>query len=175
MIPMPMYPVPSYMTRVLYAISLPIVIRSMVSEIAEAEGLDPTSLADARRRPDWLDWEKAIQEELTTLKEAGTWILVDAPPGANIVGSKWVFRVKKDADGNIARKKARLVAQGFSQVPGIDYFDTFAPVARLASIRTVLALAARDDMELHQVDIKGADLNGPWRNYLHVSARLRIS
>jgi hypothetical protein len=76
------------------------------------------------------------------------------------VGSKWVFRPKKDADGNIVRYKARLVAQGFSQVPGVDYFDTFAPVAKLASVRTVLAMAAALDLELHQVDIKGAYLNG---------------
>jgi hypothetical protein len=94
------------------------------------------------------------------LKDAGTWTLVKPPPGANVVGSKWVFRVKKDAAGSIVRKKARLVAQGFSQVPGVDYFDTYAPVARLSSIRTVLAIAARDDMELHQIDIKGAYLNG---------------
>jgi Reverse transcriptase (RNA-dependent DNA polymerase)/gag-polypeptide of LTR copia-type/Integrase core domain/GAG-pre-integrase domain/Zinc knuckle len=133
---------------------------AMVLEMSEAEGLDPSSLADAMRRPDWLDWEKAIHEELTVLQDAKTWVLVDPPPGANIVSSKWVFRVKKDADGNIARKKARLVAQGFSQVPGVDYFDTYAPVARLATIRTVLALAARYDMELHQIDIKGAYLNG---------------
>ena len=133
---------------------------AMAAEMGEAEGIDPTSLADAKRRPDRADWEKAIQEELTVLKEAGTWTLVEPPPGANIVGSKWVFRVKKDAVGNIVRKKARLVAQGFSQVPGIDYFDTYAPVARLSSIRTILALAARNDMELHQIDIKGAYLNG---------------
>jgi Reverse transcriptase (RNA-dependent DNA polymerase) len=94
------------------------------------------------------------------LKNAGTWELVDPPSGANIVGSKWVFRAKKDAAGNIARYKARLVAQGFSQVPGVDYFDTYAPVAKLASTRTVLALAARLDMEIHQIDIKGAYLNG---------------
>ena len=63
------------------------------------------------------------------MKAAGTWDLVEAPKGANVVGSKWVFRVKKDAMGKIIRYKARLVAQGFSQVPGVDYFDTFAPVA----------------------------------------------
>lgn len=133
---------------------------AMLVETAEAEALEPSSLADAKRRPDWADWERALDEELATLHEAGTWEIVEPPPGANIVGSKWVFKAKKDADGNIARKKARLVAQGFSQVPGIDYFDTYAPVARLASIRTVLALAAREGMELHQVDIKGAYLNG---------------
>lgn len=88
------------------------------------------------------------------------WELVDLPSSANIVGSKWVFRAKKDAAGNVVRYKARLVAQGFSQVEGIDYFDTFAPVATLASIRIVLAMAARSNLELHQIDIKGAYLNG---------------
>jgi hypothetical protein len=68
--------------------------------------------------------------------------------------------VKKDAAGNIVRHKARLVAQGYSQVPGVDYFDTYAPVANLSSIRTTLALAARLNLELHQIDIKGAYLNG---------------
>jgi hypothetical protein len=71
---------------------------------------------------------------------------------------------KKDAAGNVVRYKARLVAQGFSQVPGVDYFDTFAPVARLASIRTVLAFAAAEDYETGQIDIKGAYLNGELTN-----------
>lgn len=103
----------------------------------------------------WVDSVK-----LATLREAGTWELTEAPKGANIVGSKWVFRAKKDAAGIVVRHKARLVAQGFSQVPGVDYFDTFAPVAKLASIRAVFAMAAAEDMELHQIDIKGAYLNG---------------
>ena len=76
------------------------------------------------------------------------------------MGSKWVFRVKKNAAGNVVRYKARLVAQGFSQVPGVDYFDTFAPVARLASIRAVLAFAAAENLETGQIDVKGAYLNG---------------
>jgi hypothetical protein len=104
--------------------------------------------------------EKVIHEELAVLKAMGTWVLVDPPPGANIVSSKWVFCVKKDTDGHIVCKKARLVAQGFLQVPSVDYFDTYTPVARLASIRTVLALAARKNMELHQIDINGAYLDG---------------
>ena len=133
---------------------------AMLTETAEAEALEPASLAEAKRRPDWPNWEQALAEELTTLHEAGTWEIVEPPPGVNIVGSKWVFKAKKDAEGNVARKKARLIAQGFSQIPGIDYFDTYAPVAQLASIQTILALAARNDMELHQIDIKGAYLNG---------------
>ena len=95
-----------------------------------------------------------------TLKEARTWRLVDAPEGVNLVGSKWVFRAKKDAAGSVVCHKARLVAQGFSQVPGVDYFNTYAPVAQLASIRTVLVFAATEELETGQIDIKGAYLNG---------------
>ena len=105
-------------------------------------------------------WKKAIHEELATLKVAGTWELVERPEGVNVVGSKWVFRVKKDAARIIVRYKARLVAQGFSQIPGVNYFDTFAPVAQLASIQTILAFAASEDLETSQIDIKGAYLNG---------------
>jgi hypothetical protein len=105
-------------------------------------------------------WEKAIHKELALLRQAGTWELAEAPNGANIIGSKWVFCAKKDAAKIIIHHKARLIAQGFSQVPSVDYFNTFAPVAKLASIRAVLAMAAAEDMELHQIDIKGAYLNG---------------
>ena len=71
---------------------------------------------------------------LETLRQAGTWELASAPKGANIVSSKWVLHTKKDAAGNVIRYKARLVMQGFSQVPDVDYFNTFAPVAKIASI-----------------------------------------
>jgi len=77
----------------------------------------------------------------------------------NIVGSKWVFCVKKDAACIVIWYKAHLVAQGFSQVPGVSYFDMFAPVAKLAAIHSVLAMATTEDLELHQIDIKSAYLN----------------
>jgi hypothetical protein len=129
-------------------------------ETADAEALEPRSLAEAKRRPEWPLWEKAIEEELATLKAAGTWRLEEAPPGANVIGSKWVFKAKKDAVGNVVRYKARLVAQGFSQIGGVDYNDTYAPVAKLASSRAIIAMANRLRLELHQVYIKGAYLNG---------------
>src|SRR6266702_2595793 len=96
------------------------------------------------------------------MKRWPTWprTLEHAPPGANVIGSKWVFKAKKDASGKVVRYKARLVAQGFSQVEGVDYFDTYTPVARLTSSRVVIAMANRLRLELHQVDIKGAYLNG---------------
>ena len=128
--------------------------------IAEAEVLKPTSLTEAKQRPDWPQWEHGIHEELATLEKAGTWDLVEPPVGANIIGSKWVFCAKKDTAGNVVCHKAHLVVQGFLQVPGVDYFDTYTPVAKLTSIRTVLTLAARLNLELHQINIKGAYLNG---------------
>jgi hypothetical protein len=133
---------------------------AMAAEISEAKALEPRSLAEAKNCPDWPLWEKAIHKELALLKEAGTWSLADPPTNTNIVGSIWVFHAKKDTAGNVVCYKARLIAQGFSQVPGVDYFDMFAPVAKLASIRTTLAEATSHDWEIHQIDIKGADLNG---------------
>jgi len=130
------------------------------AETADAEALEPRMLTEAKRRPDWPSWEKAIKEELATLKAAGTWRLEEAPPGANIISSKWVLKAKKDAAGNVVRYKARLVAQGFSQISGVDYNDTYAPVAKLASMHAVIVMANHLNMEMHQVDIKGAYLNG---------------
>jgi transposase InsO family protein len=133
---------------------------AMAAAIADAEALDPLSLEEARRRSDWKRWEEAIGVELDALERAGTWEVVERPRGRNIVESKWVFHLKKDADGKIERYKARLVAKGFTQVQGIDYFDTFAPVARLASIRTILAIAARNGWPIDMFDFHSAFLNG---------------
>lgn len=135
-------------------------IYALVAETSKIEALEPQSLKEAQSQPNWLLWQKAINKELATLNNAETWKLTAPPPNANIVGSKWVFHAKKDANGNVVQYKARLVTQGFSQVPGIDYFDTFALIAQLASIRTVLAVTAAEDYEIHQIDIKGAYLNG---------------
>ena len=82
------------------------------------------------------------------------------PARGRVVSSKWVFKVKRQSDGSTERYKARLVARGFSQKPGIDYDETFAPVAKFQSIRLLLALAAMHDLELHQMDVKTAFLYG---------------
>ena len=84
----------------------------------------------------------------------------EAPPGANIIGSKWVLKAKKDTASNIVHYKARLIAQGFSQISGVDYNNTYAPVAKLASMRAIITMANRLGFEMHQIDIKGAYLNG---------------
>ena len=133
---------------------------AFAAEVGAAEALEPRNLAEAKSGPDWLLWEKAAEEEMKSLRDAGTWEVVEMPKGVNVVGSKWVFKAKKDVAGTVVRHKARLVVQGFLQVPGVNYFDTFAPVARLASIRTVFAFVAAEDYETGQIDIKSAYLNG---------------
>ena len=133
---------------------------AFIVETSNMEVLKPRMLTEAKRRPEWPLWEKAISEELATLKTAGTWRLEEAPPGANIIGFKWVFKVKKDAAGNTIHYKARLVAQGFSQIGRVNYDNTYTPVAKLALSRVVITMANRLHLELHQVDIKGAYLNG---------------
>ncbi|KAJ3473654.1 hypothetical protein NLI96_g12893 [Meripilus lineatus] len=124
------------------------------------EEAEPKSYKEAVKGKEAEHWMKGCEKEMGRLKRYGTYILVEPPAGANIIGSKWVFRRKKDAIGKIIEYKARLVAQGFTQTYGVDYTDTFAPVAKLTSIRVILALAARNDWEIHQMDVKSAYLNG---------------
>ena len=88
------------------------------------------------------------------------WELVDLPPGRKTTGNKWVLKVKRKTDGLIDRYKACLVAKGYTQREGIDYEDTFSPVVRFASIRLILSIVAKQDLELFQMDVKTAFLNG---------------
>jgi hypothetical protein len=131
----------------------------MVAAMAEADALEPT-YEEARNRSDWPQWKAAIEVELENLQVAGTWDVVERPASTNVVDSKWVFRIKKNADGSIDKYKARLVARGFTQVYGVDYYETFAPVAKLASIRSILAIAARNDWPIDMFDFHSAFLNG---------------
>ena len=133
---------------------------AMATVVSEMEAIDPLSLEEARRRPDWSKWDTAIQEELKALKKAGTWGIVERPKNRNIVKNKWVFRIKKDATGKVERYKARLVAKGFTQVHGVDYYDTWAPVAKLGSIRLLLAIAAQNSWPIDMFDFHSAFLNG---------------
>jgi transposase InsO family protein len=121
---------------------------------------DPHNVNEALGGRDARKWKKAMEEEMTSIRDNGTWSLVDLPKGHKAVGCKWIFRVKKDAHGEVQRYKARLVAKGFSQIQGMNFDETFSPVAKFATIRTVLALAAVHGWEIHQMDVKTAFLNG---------------
>jgi Reverse transcriptase (RNA-dependent DNA polymerase)/gag-polypeptide of LTR copia-type/Integrase core domain/GAG-pre-integrase domain len=124
------------------------------------ELLEPVSYNDAMNRSDSEQWEQAAKDEYDSIQAANTWTLVPLPAGRDAIGSKWVFKIKRNADGSVERYKARLVAKGYSQQEGIDYNDTFAPVVKFSSIRTLLALGAYYDWEIHQLDVKTAFLNG---------------
>jgi hypothetical protein len=99
-------------------------------------------------------WEATMQEEYDSLLENQTWDLVPLPPGRKLVRCKWVYRTKREADGQVRRYKERLVAKGFQQIHGIDYDETFSPVANMDSIRLVLAIATAKGWEVHQMDVK---------------------
>ena len=117
----------------------------------------PTNIGEALASP---QWRKAVMEEINALEKNGTWEITELPKNKKPVGCKWVFTIKYKSDGTIERYKARLVAKGFTQTYGIDYTETFAPVAKLNTVRILLSLAANLDWPLHQLDIKNAFLNG---------------
>jgi hypothetical protein len=107
-----------------------------------------------------LDWVVAMQEELNNFRRNEVWSLVERP-NQNIVGTKWVFRNKQDEHGVVIRNKARLMAKGYSQVEGLDFEETFAPIARLESICMLLAYTTHLGFKHYQMDVKSVFLNGP--------------
>ena len=117
----------------------------------------PNNIQEALNVP---EWKKAVLEEMSALEKNQTWRVEDLPKGAPIVGCKWVFTPKFNGDGTLERHKARLVAKGFTQTYGIDYTETFAPVAKLNTVRILLSIAANLDWPLRQFDVKNAFLNG---------------
>ena len=124
------------------------------------EPYEPTSLKDAMSSSDARLWSKAVQEEYDSLMTNGTWTLADLPHGRSTIKSHWIFKVKPDIDGSATRYKARLVAKDYTQRPGIDYADTYSPVVKYDSLRSVLSITAAQDLEMLQLDIKTAFLNG---------------
>jgi hypothetical protein len=121
---------------------------------------EPKSFRQAMSGPDANKWYEAAAVEMQAHLDNGTWELVKLPAGRKAIGSKWVFKIKRIADGSIERYKARLVAQGFSQRPSVNFTETFAPTTKWASLRSIFALAAFEDLELESVDISNAYLNG---------------
>ena len=121
---------------------------------------EPTTVDEALKGPDHKRWKVAMNTEMKSLNDNEVWELVDPPEAARVVYCKWIFRCKKGENGQVERYKARLVAQGYLQRPGLNYDETFSPVVRFESIRTVLALAAEQKWKVHQMDVTTAFLNG---------------
>jgi hypothetical protein len=121
---------------------------------------DPRTYKLAMKSKDADKWKIAADEEMTSLTNNDTWDVVDLPPGQKAIGSGWVFKVKRNADGSVERYKGRIVAKGCGQRPGIDYNEVFAPTFRPAALRLILAIAGIEDMELRSVDITSAFPNG---------------
>jgi hypothetical protein len=142
--------------------------RSRVAHFCEhysfVSSIEPYMVEDALRDSDWV---LAMQEKLNNFTRNEVWHLVPRP-NQNVVGTKWVFRNKQDEHGVVTRNKARLVAKGYSQVEGLDFDETYAPVARLESIRILLAYATYHGFKLYQMDVKSAFLNGPIKEEVYV-------
>src|ERR1700678_4467485 len=109
-----------------------------------------------------------MDAEIDQLTKRETYKMVDLPPDRKAIASKWVFRIMQDHNGKIVKHKARLVVKGFSQIPGIDFVETFAPLMRLETFRLLMALATKLGLVIHVVDIVGAYLNGTLQEAIYM-------
>ncbi|CAL1371644.1 unnamed protein product [Linum trigynum] len=126
----------------------------------------PTTFKQARGNP---IWDRAMQDEFTALEANRTWSVVDRPiPCPPTIGSRWVYAIKVRPDGTVERNRARLVALGYTQEHGVDYNETFAPVAKMSTVRTLLAVAAVYDWPLYQLDVKNAFLHGDLEEVIYM-------
>jgi hypothetical protein len=130
-----------------------------MSEEIHMDG-DPTSYEEAMRSPHSSKWREAMKDEMRSMSANQVWKLEEFPKGGKTVGCKWVYKIKCNSKGNIDRFKARLVAKDFTQREEIDYNEIFSPVSSKDSFRIIIALVAYYNLELHQMDVKSAFLNG---------------
>ncbi|KAL6278328.1 hypothetical protein ACE6H2_021929 [Prunus campanulata] len=128
---------------------------AFLSAISSAH--DPQSFQEANLQE---VWRKAMKEELQALDDNNTWSIVELPKEKKAVGSRWIYKTKFHSDGSIERHKARLVARGFTQTYGVDYKETFAPVAKMNTVRVLLSIAVNKEWPLYQMDVKNAFLQG---------------
>ena len=127
--------------------------------------IEPESYDDAAKDD---SWRSAMRAEIEMIEKNNTWQLVERPYDKPVIGVKWVYKTKLNLDGTVQKNKARLVAKGYSQKPGIDYNETFALVARLDTIRTLIALATQKKWNMYQLDVKSAFLNGVLKEEVYV-------
>ena len=139
-----------------------------VMEIMLLDNGEPSNYEEAMAGPDSNKWLEAMKSEIGSMYENKVWTLVDLPDDRRAIENKWIFKKKTDANGNVTVYKARLVAKGFRQIQGVDYEETFSPVAKLKSVRIMLAIAAFYDYEIWQMDVKTAFLNGNLKEELYM-------
>ncbi len=155
--------------QIIDAINRGVTTRSRIANFCEhysfVSSIESRNIKEALMDADWIN---AMHEELNQFERNQVWSLVERPHDHNVIGTKWVFRNKQDTNGEVVRNKARLVAQGFTQVEGLDFGETFAPVARLEAIRILLAYAVHHNIKLYQMDVKSAFLNGKFSELVYV-------
>jgi hypothetical protein len=158
--------------QILGDISKGVTTRSCLANFCEhysfVSSIEPFRLEESLQD---MDWVLVMQEELNNFKRNKVWSLVPRPK-QNVVGTKWVFHNKQDEHVVVIRSKARLVAKGYAQVAGLDFEETFAPVARLESIHILLAYTAHHSFKLFQMDVKSTFLNGPIKEEVYVEQPL---
>jgi hypothetical protein len=131
--------------------------------------VEPTSYTQAVHCKEWCE---AMDTKFKALELNNTWTIVNLPASKHTTGCKWVYKVKLKSDGTLERYKARLVAKGYNQCEGLDYYDTFSPVAKLTTVRTFLAVAAVKHWHLHQLDVNNAFLHGDLDEEVYMSERI---
>lgn len=142
---------------------------AMLSKETVITMTEPKTMEEALSSEYAESWKQALDDEYKSLLENDTWTLKEPPPGVKPIPVKWVFKAKQDATGRFERFKARLVVKGFRQVEGIDYNEVFAPVSKYSTLRALLAKAAAEDLELHQIDIKTAFLHGELEEEIYIA------
>jgi hypothetical protein len=136
------------------------VLAAMAFSAATSQDRDPKTYRDAMNSVNRHQWKKSMEDEIDSIVKNDTWELTHLPKGRKAIGLKWVYKTKRDENGNISRYKSRLVVKGFSQKYGVDYEETWAPVANYSSVRMLLTIAATKDLEIVQYDVKTAFLHG---------------
>jgi hypothetical protein len=135
------------------------------THLALTSTIEPTYFEEANKDE---FWNKAMDEELDQIEKNDTWELVPRPKDKNVISTKWVYRNKLNEDGQVTRNKARLVCKGYAQVEGIDFEETFSPVARMEAIRFLLAYACSKNIKVYQMDIKSSFLNGELEEEVYI-------
>jgi hypothetical protein len=140
-------------------------IANQVSYSCYLAQTEPKKIDEALQEEGWVS---AMHEELHQFTRNDVWTLVPRPAEQNIIGTKWIFKNKTDEHGTVVWNKARLVTQGYTQIEGVDFDETFAPVARLETTRTLLSIACHLGFKLYQIDVKSAFLNGVLQEEVYV-------